>query len=161
MNETQNTPIPPKGTTPVDEFIAELTANTENGLQPWHVDIKGERRPRYYFNIGQGRRRLYIVNDWITPEGTQFSLRMIDEDSAIRESLVASEYMEHGESGPLRNLWMIVQEHIVEEDNFDVLNFAKSYVEESRRRNTLDELYRILLWTSEDIVALFEREAAP
>ena len=158
MEETQT---PPKTTTPVDEFIAELIANTKNDIQLWHVDLAGERRPRYYFNIGQGRRRLYLVNDWITPEGTQYSLRMIDEDSAVRESLVASEYMEHGEASPLRDLWTIVQEHIVEEDEFDVLCFARNYVLESQRRNTLDEICRILMWTANDIVDLFDRNRVP
>ena len=153
MNEIQTTAFPPRGKTTIDEYIEALIHNTADGLQYWHVDLTGKRKPRYYYNAGL--HRVYITCEWMTPEESQFSLHMASHDGSGRESLIASEHIPHDQPSPLRELWTILQDHIVEEDDFDVLGYAKLYVMESQRQKQLDELCHILVLASEDIVELF------
>ena len=156
MNTIQINHLPPQGKTAIDEYIEELIQNTADGLQCWHVDLTGKRKPRYYYNAGI--HRVYITCEWLTPEATHFSLHMATSDGSGRESLIASEHMPHNEESPLRELWTILQDHIVEEDDFDVLSYAKRYVLESLQKKQMDALCRILVLASEDIVELFRNK---
>lgn len=153
MDTIQTTVFPPRGKTTIDEYIEALIHNTADGQQYWHVDLTDVRRPRYYYNAGL--HRVYITCEWLTPEETQFSLHMATHDGSGRETLIASEHIPHNEASPLRELWTILQDHIVEEDDFDVLGYARQYVMESQRQKQLDELCRILVLASDDIVELF------
>jgi len=75
MNESKNTTATlPIGKTIIDEYIEALIQNTAEGVQFWHADMSGKPL-RYYYNADNGSR-IYITQDWITPDDVMFSLHM-------------------------------------------------------------------------------------
>lgn len=154
MNETQNKTIPMVGhPTIIDEFIEALIQNTADGLQHWRTDMSGPTF-RYSFDTGQGTR-IYITQDWINNESVMFSLHMVSNANPERDTLIASEHTPHDEENNLRQLFLAAQDHITD-DELDVLGYAKRYTHEVKQRNTFDELCRILVTESEDIIELFQ-----
>lgn len=160
MDEIQNTTIPPVGKTTIDEYIDALIQNTADGCQFWHTDMSGKSL-RYYYNTGQGIR-ICIMQDWITPDAVMFSLRMAYGENCEYESLIASEHTPHDHPNRLCELWTAVQENISAEENddFDLMTYAKSYAIEVKRKAMFDDLCRILVIASEDILEVFKEKKA-
>lgn len=158
MNETSTaSKFPLKGKTTIDEYIEALIQNTAEGVQFWHADMSGKPL-RYYYNTGYGQR-IYITQDWITPESVIFSLHMAYGKNHERDSLIASEHTPHDQPNKLSELWLAAQDNLVEEcPDFDLMGYAKAYAIEVKRRNMHDELCRILVIASEDILAMFQRK---
>lgn len=156
MNETSTaSKFPLKGKNTIDEYIEALIQNTAEGVQFWHADMSGKPL-RYYYNTGYGQR-IYITQDWITPESVIFSLHMAYGKNHERDSLIASEHTPHDQPNKLLELWLAAQNNLSEEAcrDFDLMGYAKAYTLELRRKNTFDELCRILTDAGDEIVELF------
>lgn len=160
MEQIQNAIIPPVGKTIIDEYIDALIQNTADGTQFWHTDMSGKCL-RYYYNTGQNVR-ICIMQDWITPDAVMFSLRMAYGENNEYESLIASEHTPHDHPNRLCELWTAVQENISAEENddFDLMTYAKSYAIETKRKSMFDDLCRILVIASEDILEVFKEKKA-
>lgn len=156
MNETNSTTCPRAGKTTIDEYIDALIQNTAEGVQFWHADMSGKPL-RYYYNADNGPR-IYITQDWITPDDVMFSLHMAYGEDYEHDSLIASEHTPHDQSNQLRELWLAAQNNLSEEAcrDFDLMGYAKSYTIEVKNKNDFDELCRILVMASEEIVELFK-----
>ena len=156
MNETQNaTTLFPVGKTTIDEYIEALIQSTADGNQFWRADMSGKAL-RYYYNTGNGPR-IYITQDWITPDDVMFSLHMAYGEDYEHDSLIASEHTPHDQPNKLLELWLAAQNNLSEEAcrDFDLMGYAKAYAFELRRKNMFDELCRILTDASDEIVELF------
>ena len=158
MNEIQSTTIPRAGKTTIDEYIDALIQNTADGCQFWHTDMSGKSL-RYYYNTGQGIR-ICIMQDWITPDAVMFSLRMAYGENYEYESLIASEHTPHDHPNRLCELWTAVQENISQEENenFDLMTYAKLYATETKRKCIFDDLCSVLVTASEDILEVFKEK---
>ena len=156
MDEIQSTTIPRVGKTTIDEYIDALIQNTADGCQFWHTDMSGKSL-RYYYNTGQNVR-ICIMQDWITPEAVMFSLRMAYGENYDSESLIASEHTPHDQPGRLSELWVAAQSTLSDEenDNFDLMTYARLYTAETKRKNMFDNLCRVLVTFSEDIQEVFK-----
>lgn len=159
MEQIQNTTIPPVGKTIIDEYIESLIQNTADGSQFWHTDMSGKCL-RYYYNTGQEGVRICIMQDWITPEAVMFSLRMAYGENYEYESLIASEHTPHDHPNMLCELWTAIneKENISAEENeeFDLMTYATLYASETKRKNMFDDLCRVLVTASEDILEVFK-----
>jgi len=156
MNESKNTTATlPIGKTIIDEYIEALIQNTAEGVQFWHADMSGKPL-RYYYNADNGSR-IYITQDWITPDDVMFSLHMAYGEDYEHDSLIASEHTPHDQPNKLLELWLAAQNNLSEEAcrDFDLMGYAKAYALELRRKNMFDELCRILTDASDEIVELF------
>lgn len=160
MDEIQTNTLP-VGKTIIDEYIEALIQTTAEGTQYWHTDMSGKAL-RYYYNTGQEGVRICIMQDWITPEAVMFSLRMAYGENFDCESLIASEHTPHDHPNRLCELWTAVQENISAEENddFDLMTYAKSYAIEVKRKAMFDDLCRILVIASEDILEVFKEKKA-
>ena len=156
MDEIQSTTIPRTGKTTIDEYIDALIQNTAEGCQFWHTDMSGKSL-RYYYNTGQNVR-ICIMQDWITPEAVMFSLRMAYGENYDSESLIASEHTPHDQPGRLSELWVAAQSTLSDEenDNFDLMTYARLYAAETKRKNMFDDLCRVLVTFSEEIQEVFK-----
>ena len=161
MEQIQNAIIPPVGKTIIDEYIDALIQNTADGTQFWHTDMSGKCL-RYYYNTGQEGVRICIMQDWITPEAVMFSLRVAYGENYEYESLIASEHTPHDHPNRLCELWTAVQENISaeEHDDFDLMTYAKLYAIETKQKAMFDDLCRILVIASEDILEVFKEKKA-
>ena len=159
MDEIQSTTIPSVGKTIIDEYIESLIQNTADGTQFWHTDMSGKCL-RYYYNTGQEGVRICIMQDWITPEAVMFSLRMAYGENYDCESLIASEHTPHEEPCRLRELWLVAQQALSDEenDNFDLMTYARLYTSEVKQKNLFDDLCRVLVTASEDILEVFKEK---
>lgn len=159
MEQIQTNTLPPVGKTIIDEYIEALIQTTADGTQFWHTDMSGKCL-RYYYNTGQEGVRICIMQDWITPEAVMFSLRMAYGENFDCESLIASEHTPHTQPSRLCELWVAVQENISAEENeeFDLMTYARLYATETKRKNMFNDLCRILTNTSEEILEVFKEK---
>ena len=158
MEQIQTNALLPAGKTIIDEYIEALIQTTAEGTQYWHTDMSGKAL-RYYYNTGQGVR-ICIMQDWITPEAVMFSLRMAYGENYDSESLIASEHTPHDQPGRLSELWVAAQSTLSDEenDNFDLMTYARLYAAETKRKNMFDDLCRVLVTASEDVLEVFKEK---
>ena len=159
MEQIQTNALLPAGKTIIDEFIESLIQNTADGSQYWHTDMSGKCL-RYYYNTGQEGVRICIMQDWITPEAVMFSLRMAYGENFDCESLIASEHTPHEEPCRLRELWLVAQQALSDEENvnFDLMTYVRLYTSEVRQKNLFDDLCRVLVTASEDVLEVFKEK---
>jgi hypothetical protein len=148
----------PYGKTIIDEYIDSLIQNTFEGTQIWHLD-KSDKDLRYYYDTGQGVR-IYIMQESIAKETETFSLRMAYGANFSGNMLIASEYSLYDYPNQLCELWTVVQENTSkeEESDFNLISYINGYLSETNQKNIFNELCRILVTTSEDIIELFKTQ---
>ena len=114
---------------------------------------------RYYYDTGQGVR-IYIMQESIAPETEAFSLRMAYGENFAGNILIASEYSLCDYPNCLRELWTVVQESISRDENedFDLISYINGYLIETKRKNMFNDLCRVLVTASEDILDIFKEK---
>ena len=158
MNKIYSQTNFPGGKTIIDEYIDSLIQNTFEGTQIWHLD-KSDKDLRYYYDTGQGVR-IYIMQESIAKETETFSLRMAYGADFAGNMLIASEYSLYDYPNQLRELWTVVKENTAkdEEADFNLISYINGYLSETKQKNIFNELCRVLVTTSEDIIELFKTE---
>ncbi len=158
MKKTYNQANLPRGKTIIDEYIDSLIQNTFECAQCWHADMSGKDL-RYYYDTGQGVR-IYIMQESIAPETEAFSLRMAYGENFAGNMLIASEYSLCDYPNRLRELWTVVQESISRDENedFDLISYINGYLIETKRKNMFNDLCRVLVTASEDILDIFKEK---
>ena len=149
--------LPSKGKTQIDEYVEALIQNTADGNQLWHADMSGKPL-RYYYNTGFGSR-IYIAQNWITANQVLFALHIAYGEKYEHEVFIANELTPQDQPNQLRELWLAAQENTTEEgeQDFDFMAYFRQYAAETKRKNTFDELCRILICVSEEIIELFQK----
>lgn len=148
----------PRGKTLIDEYIDSLIQNTFEGTQIWHLD-KSDKDLRYYYDTGQGVR-IYIMQESTATEAETFSLRMAYGASFAGNMLLASEYSVYDYPNQLRELWTVVQENTSDDENadFNLISYINGYLSETKQKNIFNDVCRVLVTASEDIIELFKTQ---
>ena len=156
MKQIYNQPTLPHGKTIIDEYIDSLIQNTAEGTQCWHIET-GSKALRYYYDTGQGVR-IYIMQESIATENETFSLRMAYGENFAGNMLIASEYSPCDYPNRLRELWTVIQESVSEKEpaDFDLISYISGYLVETKQKNIFDDLCRVLVTASEDILDIFK-----
>ena len=158
MKQIYNQPTLSHGKTIIDEYIDSLIQNTAEGTQCWHIET-GSKALRYYYDTGQGVR-IYIMQESTATETSVFSLRMACGENFVGDMLIASEYTPYDYPNRLRELWTVVQESVSEKEpaDFDLISYINGYFFETKRKNMFDDLCRVLVTASEDILEVFREK---
>ena len=147
-----------RGKTIIDEYIDSLIQSTFEGTQCWHTDMS-EKDLRYYYDTGQGVR-IYLMQESIAAETETFSLRMAYGEKFAGSMLIASEYSPYDYPNRIRELWTVVQETTSEEEDedFDLISYINRYLIETKQKNMFNDLCRVLVTASEDILDIFKEK---
>ncbi len=158
MKHIYNHPNFLRGKTIIDEYIDSLIQSTFEGTQCWHTDTS-EKDLRYYYDTGQGVR-IYLMQESIATETETFSLRMAYGEKFAGSMLIASEYSPYDYPNRLRELWTVVQENTSEEEDedFDLISYINRYLIETKQKNMFNDLCRVLVTASEDILDIFKEK---
>ena len=158
MKHIYNHPNFLRGKTIIDEYIDSLIQSTFEGTQCWHTDTS-EKDLRYYYDTGQGVR-IYLMQESIATETETFSLRMAYGEKFAGSMLIASEYSPYDYPNRIRELWTVVQETTSEEEDedFDLISYINRYLIETKQKNMFNDLCRVLVTASEDILDIFKEK---
>ena len=158
MKHVYNHPNFLRGKTIIDEYIDSLIQSTFEGTQCWHTDMS-EKDLRYYYDTGQGLR-ISLMQESIATETETFSLRMAYGEKFAGSMLIASEYSPYDYPNRIRELWTVVQETTSEEEDedFDLISYINRYLIETKQKNMFNDLCRVLVTASEDILDIFKEK---